>query len=84
MLYAYGSLAQLKSDLGITDTTDDARLRRALELAAEQIDERLVCKLGLLQADDVRPALVQPRQQARYALLDRVHVPGRDSHPISR
>ena len=51
-----------------------------LELVAEQVEERIVSELGLLQADDVRPPLIQPRQQPRHALLDRVDVPGRDSH----
>jgi hypothetical protein len=50
------------------------------ELVAEQVEERIVSELGLLQADHVRPPLVQPRQQPRHALLDRVDVPGRDSH----
>ena len=50
------------------------------ELVAEQLGERVVGELGLLQADHVRPPLVQPRQQPRHALLDRVDVPGRDSH----
>jgi hypothetical protein len=52
----------------------------ARQLVAEQGGERVVRQLGLLQADDVRLALVQPRQQPRQALLDRVHVPGRDPH----
>jgi hypothetical protein len=30
------------------------------ELVAEQVEERIVCELGLLQADHVRPPLVQP------------------------
>jgi hypothetical protein len=50
------------------------------ELVAEEVEERIVRELGLLQADHVRPPLVQPRQQPRHALLDRVDVPGRDSH----
>ena len=52
----------------------------AAELVAEQLGEGLVGELGLLQADDVGLALVQPRQQPRHALLDRVDVPGRDPH----
>jgi hypothetical protein len=47
------------------------------ELVAEQVDERVVCELRLLQADDIRLALIQPRQQPRHALLDGVDVPGR-------
>ena len=54
------------------------------ELVAEQVGERLVCELGLLQTDDVRLPLVQPRQEPRDALLDRVDVPGRDPHPRSK
>jgi hypothetical protein len=50
------------------------------ELGAEQLRELVVGELGLLQAHDVRAALVQPRQQPRQALLDRVDVPGRDPH----
>ena len=50
------------------------------ELGAEQLVERRVGELGLLQADDVGLALVEPRQQAREPLLDRVDVPGRDAH----
>ena len=50
------------------------------ELLAEQLGEGVVGELGLLQADDVRLPLVQPRQQPRQALLDRVDVPGRDPH----
>src|SRR5215218_9639934 len=52
------------------------------ELVAEQVEERIVCELGLLQTDHVRPPLIQPRQQPRHALLDRVDVPGRDSHRL--
>ena len=52
------------------------------QLVAEQLGERVVGELGLLQADDVRPPLVQPRQQPRHALLDRVDVPGRDPHGL--
>ena len=52
------------------------------ELVAEQLGERVVGELGLLQADHVRPPLVQPGQQPRHALLDRVDVPGRDSHRL--
>ena len=50
------------------------------ELVAEELGERVVGELRLLQADDVRAALVQPRQQPRHPLLDRVDVPGRDPH----
>src|SRR5262249_1183637 len=39
--------------------------------------------LGLLQADDVGPPLIQPGQQPRHPLLDRVHVPGRYPHPAT-
>ena len=54
------------------------------ELVAEQLGERVVGELGLLQADDVGPPLVEPRQQPRHALLDRVDVPGRDPHRAHR
>ena len=54
------------------------------ERIAEQLAERVVGELGLLQADDVRPPLVQPRQQSRHTLLDRVDVPGRDSQGHAR
>ena len=50
------------------------------ELVTEQVGERVVGELGLLQADHVRPPLVQPGQQPGHALLDRVDVPGRYSH----
>jgi hypothetical protein len=50
------------------------------QLVAEQIDEGLVGELGLLEADHVRPALIQPRQQPRRTLLHRVDVPGRYPH----
>ena len=50
------------------------------ELFAEQRVERVVGELGLLQADDVGLALVEPGQQPRHPLLDRVHVPGRYPH----
>ena len=56
------------------------RVAAVCELVAEQLGERVVGELGLLQADDVRLALVEPRQQPRHPLLDRVHVPSRDSH----
>jgi hypothetical protein len=54
------------------------------ELVTEQVAQLLVLELGLLKAHHVRLALVQPRQQPRHALLDRVHVPGRDPHRIHR
>jgi len=50
------------------------------ELVPEQVGERLVGALGLLQADHVGPALAQPGQQPRDPLLDRVDVPGREAH----
>jgi hypothetical protein len=50
------------------------------ELLAQQGGEGLVGELGLLQADDVGPPLVQPRQHPRHPLLGRVDVPGRDPH----
>jgi hypothetical protein len=52
------------------------------ELGPEQLGERGVGELGLLQAHHVGLALVQPRQQPRDALLDRVDVPGRDPHAL--
>jgi hypothetical protein len=42
--------------------------------------ECVIDELRLLQADDVRLALLEPWQQPRHSLLDRVHVPGRYSH----
>jgi hypothetical protein len=50
------------------------------ELIPEQLRERIIRKLRLLKADNVGPALVQPRQETRHALLERVHVPGGDAH----
>ena len=50
------------------------------ELVAEQLGERVVGELGLLQADHVGLALVEPGQQPRQPLLERVDVPGRDPH----
>src|SRR6202020_1723555 len=50
------------------------------QLLAEQRVESVVGELRLLQADDVGLALVEPRQQARHPLLDRVDVPRRDAH----
>ncbi len=56
------------------------------ELAGEQLVERRVGELGLLQADDVGLALIEPRQQAREPLLGRVDVSDRDATrtPASR
>ncbi len=50
------------------------------ELVGQEVGERVVGELRLLEADDVGPALVQPRQEPRDALLERVDVPGRDPH----
>jgi hypothetical protein len=50
------------------------------QLRAEQLRERVVGELRLLKAHDVRLTLVEPRQEARQALLDRVDVPRRDAH----
>ena len=80
-------LTEAAEELGVHPNTLRYRLRRALELAEldlEDGDERVVVELGLLQADHVRPALVQPRQQPRHPLLDRVHVPGHDPHASQR
>src|SRR3954452_7915835 len=60
------------------------RIAATGELVAEQLEEGVVGQLGLLQADDVRLPLVQPRQQPRHALLDRVDVPRRDAHRLPR
>jgi hypothetical protein len=54
------------------------------ELVAEQLGERLVGQLGLLQAYNIRPPLVEPGQEPRHTLLDRVDVPGRDPHGLPR
>ena len=56
------------------------RVAARRELLAEQLGEGGVGELRLLQAHDVGPPLVQPRQQPRHPLLDRVHVPGRHPH----
>jgi hypothetical protein len=50
------------------------------ELVAEQLEEGVVGELRLLQADDVRGALVQPGKQPREALLDRVDVLSGEAH----
>ena len=52
------------------------RVAAIRERVAEQLGEGVVRELRLLQADDVRLAFVQPRQQPREPLLDRVDVPG--------
>jgi hypothetical protein len=54
------------------------------ELGAEQLVERVVGELGLLQADDIRLALVEPGQQSRHPLLDGVHIPRRYPHGAVR
>ena len=54
----------------------------AASSSPSSVGERIVGELGLLQADHVGLPLVQPRQQPRYPLLGRVHVPGRYSHPV--
>ncbi len=59
---------------------DGGLISAPVKLGAEELDERLVGQLGLLEADDVGSALVQPRQQAREPLLDRVDVPGGHAH----
>jgi hypothetical protein len=48
------------------------------ELVAHQLGEGLVGDLGLLEAQDVGSALVEPGEQPRDALLERVDVPRRD------
>jgi hypothetical protein len=42
----------------------------AAKIVAEQFGERVIRELRLLQADDVRPPLVEPRQQPGHPLLD--------------
>ncbi len=56
------------------------RTKRLDELAWE----RVVHAFDLLQAGDVRLALLQPCQQVIQALADRVHVPGGDAHEMLR
>ena len=56
------------------------RVATILELGAEELGQLVVGELRLLQADDVRLPLIQPRQQPRQPLLDRVDVPRRDAH----
>src|SRR6185503_6696296 len=53
------------------------------QLVAHQLAERVVGDLGLLQAQDIGPALVEPGQQPGHALLERVDVPGHDAHARS-
>jgi hypothetical protein len=52
------------------------------QLVADDLAERVVAELRLLQADDLGPPLVEPRQEPRHALLDGVDVPGRDAHGV--
>src|SRR5262249_60934736 len=59
---------------------DGELVATAAKFVAEQFFEVVIGELGLLQADDVRLPLVEPRQQTGHALLDRVHVPGRYPH----
>src|SRR5205823_7691155 len=42
--------------------------------------ESVVGQLGLLEAEDIGLALIQPRDEAGHALPQGVHVPGRDAH----
>jgi hypothetical protein len=58
------------------------RVVAAGELVAEQLGERVVGELRLLEADHVRLALVQPGEEPRHALLDRIDVPGGDPHRV--
>ena len=51
------------------------------ERGGERVGEGLVGELGLLQADDVRGALVEPGQQPGQPGQDGVHVPRRHAHP---
>src|SRR5918994_6210328 len=50
------------------------------ELFPENLSQRIVSQLGLLKANDVRPPLIEPRQEPRNALLERVDVPSREPH----
>ena len=50
------------------------------ERLAEQLAEGAVGELRLLQAEDIGGALIQPREQPRGPLPDRVHIPRRDAH----
>src|SRR5262249_35517324 len=52
------------------------------ELRAQQANQRPVAELGFLQAQDVRPPLIEPGQQSRHALFDGVDVPGGDPHRL--
>ena len=52
-------------------------------IVVEELGQLVVGELCFLQADDVGPALVQPRQQPRQALRDRVDVLGRDAHGVT-
>ena len=61
-------------------TVHGRRVAAAVELGAEKFGERVVAELGFLEADHIGLSLVQPGQQARHPLLDRVHVPGRYPH----
>ena len=47
----------------------------------EQRREGLIRELRLLQTDHIGLPVFEPWQQARDARLDRVDVPGSDSHP---
>src|SRR3990167_840609 len=59
---------------------DEHPVAERLELRAREV---LVGDLDLLQAHDVRPAALEPGQQARQADPDGVHVPGRELHGAS-
>ena len=71
-------MTRQQGDAVETLLTDDLGLvARRLDLEARKL--RLL-RLDLLQDDDVRLGVLQPRHQISGPLADRVDVPGRDFH----
>jgi exodeoxyribonuclease-3 len=56
------------------------RVAAGVELAAEELGERCVGELRLLQADHVRLPFFEPREQPGNPLLDRIDVPRDHAH----
>ena len=77
-------LGQNRDAVPLSLAMESERVAALGKLGSEQLLEGLVGELGLLQADDVGLAFIQPGQQSRHALLDRVHVPGSDAHRSER
>src|SRR4029450_4090015 len=74
------NLRQNRDAVPLSFTVGRELITTADQLLPQQLRQCVVGELGLLQARHVGLPLVQPWQESRYTLLDRIHIPCGQPH----